>query len=156
MHITIAAISNRLPEWISFGLTDYTKRFQSDINLNIKEISPARRTKNNSTDRILQEEAAKIRSIITRDHYVIALDEKGARQTTARLSEQLQDWKRENNNILFIIGGPDGLEKTLKHDANELWSLSDFTLPHTMTRLLLVEQLYRASCILRNHPYHRE
>jgi len=156
MHITIAAISNRLPEWISTGLADYSKRFPPDINLNIKEISPARRTKNSNTDRILQEEATKIRSIITRDHHVIALDEKGTRRTTARLSEQLQDWKLESKNTLFIIGGPDGLDESLKQDAREMWSLSDFTLPHTMTRLLLVEQLYRASCILSNHPYHRE
>ena len=156
MHVTITAISNRLPKWISTGLKDYIKRFPPDINLNINEISPARRTKNNSTDRILQGEAAKIRSIITRDHHVIALDEKGTRRTTVRLSQQLQDWKHESKNILFIIGGPDGLDESLKQDDLEMWSLSDFTLPHAITRLLLVEQLYRASCILRNHPYHRE
>jgi 23S rRNA (pseudouridine1915-N3)-methyltransferase len=55
-----------------------------------------------------------------------------------------------------MIGGPDGLDPSLKATADETIKLSDLTLPHAMVRVLLIEQLYRAWSLLTNHPYHRE
>ena len=58
--------------------------------------------------------------------------------------------------VTFIIGGADGLDKKIIENSNWAWSLSDLTLPHNLVKIILVEQLYRASTILSNHPYHRE
>jgi 23S rRNA (pseudouridine1915-N3)-methyltransferase len=58
--------------------------------------------------------------------------------------------------VTFIIGGADGLDKKIIEDSNLVWSLSKLTLPHNLVKIILVEQLYRASTILNNHPYHRE
>jgi len=55
-----------------------------------------------------------------------------------------------------LIGGADGLDASLKENAQAMWRLSSLTLPHAMARVLLVEQLYRAWTILQGHPYHRE
>jgi len=55
--------------------------------------------------------------------------------------------------LTFVIGGYGGLSKDLKARAELKWSLSPLTFTHEMTRLLVVEQLYRAMCILNNHPY---
>jgi rRNA large subunit m3Psi methyltransferase RlmH len=58
--------------------------------------------------------------------------------------------------ITFLIGGADGLDPSLKENAQAMWRLSSLTLPHAMARVVLVEQLYRAWTILQGHPYHRE
>ncbi|MEJ2655142.1 MAG: 23S rRNA (pseudouridine(1915)-N(3))-methyltransferase RlmH [Acidihalobacter sp.] len=54
------------------------------------------------------------------------------------------------------IGGPEGLTDKARAQAEWLWSLSPLTFPHPLVRVLVAEQLYRASSIIRNHPYHRE
>jgi 23S rRNA (pseudouridine1915-N3)-methyltransferase len=59
-------------------------------------------------------------------------------------------------NVTFIIGGADGLDKKIIEKSNWVWSLSELTLPHNLVKVILVEQIYRASTILNNHPYHRE
>jgi 23S rRNA (pseudouridine1915-N3)-methyltransferase len=57
--------------------------------------------------------------------------------------------------VALIIGGPDGLDASLKAGADETLRLSDLTLPHAFARVLLAEALYRAWSLLNNHPYHR-
>ena len=57
---------------------------------------------------------------------------------------------------MFLIGGADGLDPSLKTSQSNVWKLSSLTLPHAFARLLLIEQLYRAWTILQGHPYHRE
>jgi len=85
----------------------------------------------------------------------ILLDEHGHGLTTAMLAQQLQGWRGQARNVAFLIGGPDGLDDSLKRDAHARMRLSSLTLPHPMVRVLLAEQLYRAWSILAGHPYHR-
>ena len=101
-------------------------------------------------------EAIKIAASIPKGSRVIALDERGKDQTTQNLATQLASWRQEGVDITFLIGGADGLDLSLKANAQALWRLSSLTLPHAMARVLLVEQLYRAWTILQGHPYHRE
>ncbi|MCK5498788.1 MAG: 23S rRNA (pseudouridine(1915)-N(3))-methyltransferase RlmH, partial [Gammaproteobacteria bacterium] len=56
----------------------------------------------------------------------------------------------------IVIGGADGVDPAIKKQADEKWSLSSFTLPHALVRVVVAEQLYRAWSILKGHPYHRE
>ena len=83
------------------------------------------------------------------------LTERGKDLTTVALAESLTGWQQEGGDIAFVIGGADGLDPALKAKARMLIRLSSLTLPHGMVRVLLAEQLYRASAILNNHPYHR-
>jgi len=63
---------------------------------------------------------------------------------------------QDGGDTAFVIGSADGVDAALKQQADELIRLSRLTLPHALARLLLCEQLYRASSVIRNHPYHRE
>ena len=63
---------------------------------------------------------------------------------------------RDSGDTAFIIGGADGIDETLKRQADDTIRLSSLTLPHAMARLVLCEQLYRAASVIKNHPYHRE
>jgi 23S rRNA (pseudouridine1915-N3)-methyltransferase len=67
----------------------------------------------------------------------------------------LQDWRAAGHDVVFLVGGPDGLDTALKRGSHKLVRLSSLTLPHPMVRVVLAEQLYRAWAIMTNHPYHR-
>ncbi len=75
--------------------------------------------------------------------------------STTRLAEKLESWMQYGKDICFLIGGADGLNKELKNEADIVMSLSMMTLPHTLVRVVLAEQIYRAISIIRKHPYHR-
>jgi 23S rRNA (pseudouridine1915-N3)-methyltransferase len=63
---------------------------------------------------------------------------------------------QQGEDLAFLIGGPDGLAPEVLARSNYTLALSRLTLPHALARVLLTEQLYRAHCILANHPYHRD
>lgn len=156
IRITIVAVGKRMPEWIQTGFNEYKKRLSHEVCLELVEITPARRSKSSTVERHRQEEAQAILSALPEHDRIIALDETGKSQTTMKLSARLQDWIEQGENISLIIGGADGLHESIITTSSERWSLSDFTLPHALVRVILAEQLYRAWSILKNHPYHRE
>ena len=86
----------------------------------------------------------------------VALDERGARRTTAELSQRLDVWLMHGHDVALLIGGPDGLDSALLATASETLRLSDLTLPHALARAVLAEALYRAWTWRAGHPYHRE
>ena len=85
----------------------------------------------------------------------VALDERGETMTTAQLAGRLEEWMTRGRDICFLIGGADGLDNEIRGSADLVFSLSRLTLPHALVRVVLAEQLYRATSIIRGHPYHR-
>ena len=136
-----------MPDWVSTACHEYSKRMPPDCTIELKEIKP---------DASPAKEAVKIRAAIPKNAWVIALDEHGKDMNTKELANQLTYWRDTGKDIVFLIGGADGLDTTLKSNDIPLWRLSSLTLPHAFARLLLIEQLYRAWTILQGHPYHRE
>jgi 23S rRNA (pseudouridine1915-N3)-methyltransferase len=91
----------------------------------------------------------RLRSALPKNSRIIALDERGEALTTERFASLL------NTETVFVIGGPDGLDESVKKDAALLLRLSSLTLPHALAQVVLLEQIYRAATILTGHPYHR-
>ena len=87
----------------------------------------------------------------------IVLDERGATHSSMELAHKLEGWrdggKREAR---FLIGAADGHDDEARQDADLLLSFGKATWPHLLARAMLAEQLFRATSILANHPYHRE
>ena len=87
----------------------------------------------------------------------IALDEKGRALSSTELAKRLEEWrdggKREAR---FLIGAADGHGEEQRKSADLLLSFGEATWPHLLVRAMLAEQLFRATSILANHPYHRE
>jgi 23S rRNA (pseudouridine1915-N3)-methyltransferase len=87
----------------------------------------------------------------------IVLDERGQVLTSVELAKKLEAWrdggKREAR---FLIGAADGHEEAQRRSADLLLSFGPATWPHLLVRAMLAEQLFRATSILANHPYHRE
>ena len=88
--------------------------------------------------------------------WVCALDPAGKAVNTRDFAELLRGQLYESTRTpVFVVGGPDGLSYAVRERAERLVSLSAFTLPHDMARLVLAEQVYRALTIIHGHPYDR-
>ena len=156
MKLYVIAVGNKMPDWITSGFNEYTKRMPREAAISLVEIKPEPRNSGKTAAQIMEAEAQRIRAALPAGAMCIALDERGATPTTKQLSQQMQDWMLEGRDVAFVIGGADGLHESVKQQAQQLMALSAFTLPHGMVRVLLAEQLYRAHSLLHNHPYHRE
>jgi 23S rRNA (pseudouridine1915-N3)-methyltransferase len=104
----------------------------------------------------MSDEAKALLSALPPDAYTVALDERGKSMTSPEFAELLKKQRESGKaQMIFLIGGADGLSETVRRRADLLLSFGAMTLPHQMIRVLLLEQLYRAATILQGHPYHR-
>jgi 23S rRNA (pseudouridine1915-N3)-methyltransferase len=88
---------------------------------------------------------------------LVALDERGKILGSRDFAARLKGWEEQGApEILFLLGGADGLAPELRDQANFVLSLGQMTWPHLLARAMLVEQIYRAQQILAGHPYHRD
>lgn len=145
-----------MPAWVDESFHEYAKRMPRDMKIELVEIRPESRTSGKSTVQLLEAEAGRIARALPRGASRVVLDERGREFTTAELARWLAARREDGGDIAFVIGGADGLASEVKDNARPLMRLSAMTLPHGLARVLLAEQLYRASSILNRHPYHRE
>jgi 23S rRNA (pseudouridine1915-N3)-methyltransferase len=87
-------------------------------------------------------------------HKLILLDARGRQFSSEELAKFLERAQVNATPLLFAIGGSDGFSEEARRHAGFTLSLGKMTLPHELARVILVEQLYRAFTILKNHPYH--
>ena len=92
-----------------------------------------------------------------RETVTILLDEKGEQLTSAELAQRLGAWRDSGRReARFLIGAADGFADQDRQKADLLLAFGKATWPHLLARAMLAEQLWRATSILANHPYHRE
>lgn len=155
MKLTIVAVGQKVPDWAQTAYNDYSKRFPPELKVELKAVKTEPRA-SKTLETLLVAERARIENSIPRGTRIVVLDERGTALTTVALAEKLKVWQMSGDDVVIVIGGPDGLDAAFKQSAHERLRLSDLTLPHAMVRVLLIEQLYRAWSITINHPYHRE
>ena len=156
MKLIVVAVGTRMPRWVNEPFDEYAKRMPRGLRIELVEVRPEPRSGGKSTAQLLQAEAGRIERAVPRGSLRAALDERGREFSTAELARWLDARRLEGRNTAFLIGGADGLAPAAKSGAELVLRLSAMTLPHGLARVLLAEQLYRASSILHNHPYHRE
>lgn len=87
----------------------------------------------------------------------VVLDERGKALSSMELAKKLESWRDTGRReVRFLIGAADGHNEALRDGADLLLSFGPATWPHMLARAMLAEQLFRATSILANHPYHRE
>ncbi len=155
MKINLVVIGKKMPDWIQAGIYHYQKQLPTQLNFSLIALE-AQKRKGKNIAQIKELEGELILKVVKDSHLVIAFDEHGKQNTTKDIAQNLSNWQQSGDTISLIIGGADGLSDAVKSHANLLWGLSNLTLPHSMARLLAVEQIYRAHSLLTNHPYHRE
>lgn len=156
MKLVVAAVGHRMPTWVDDGFAEYAKRMPREAPLELLAVKAEPRNSGKPVEALMAAEAERLRAALPDQCRRVVLDEHGEDITTDKLAKRLAAWAREGDNVAFVIGGPDGLDPGFKRSAHETLRLSSLTLPHGMVRVILAEALYRASSLLRGHPYHRE
>lgn len=156
MKLHLIAVGHRMPGWISAGYDEYARRLPPELPLVLAEIKPGHRAAGEDGARARQVEAGRILAALPAGCVPVVLDEGGVQADTHELAAWLRTWMAEGVSPAFVIGGADGLDASVKARAGKLLGLSKLTLPHALVRVVLAEQLYRAVCIIRGHPYHRD
>jgi len=155
MQLLVAAVGQRMPNWVTEAWTEYAHRMPASVGLSLREISMAKRSKNADTKRLTALESKALYAAMPTRARVIALDVQGQAWSTEKLAVQLEQWMADGRDVGFMIGGPEGIDSDIMQKADDRWSLGPLTLPHPLVRVVLAEQLYRAWTITQNHPYHR-
>lgn len=156
MRLLIAAVGQRQPAWADAAYEDFAKRFPPEMRLALKAVKAEPRGGGKTAAQLMAAEAPRLEAAAPKGARRVLLDERGTRLTTVQLAERMNAWRGEGRDVVFFIGGPDGLDPALKATADETLRLSDLTLPHAFVRVLLAEALYRAWSLAIGHPYHRE
>lgn len=120
------------------------------------EVSEIREPGGDDPEMVMRREGARLSAAIENDDLVVILDEKGAPMSSTELAGFIQRQQTSGTKrIALIIGGFAGIDEQLKGRADQLLSLSRFTLTHELARVVLTEQVYRAFTILAGFPYHK-
>ncbi|MCI5145372.1 MAG: 23S rRNA (pseudouridine(1915)-N(3))-methyltransferase RlmH, partial [Candidatus Electrothrix sp. AR3] len=113
-------------------------------------------SKNDAEQVIMAREAEQLLAHAAASSLKVALDPTGTEHTSEALAKLLVGWEdRGVQQVCFLIGGHLGLDKQVRQQADQIWSLSQLTFTHEMTRFILLEQLYRACSIKAGHNYHK-
>ncbi len=155
MHIRLLAVGDRQSAWVESAFSDYAGRLPRQWQFRLHTIATAQRKKGVIGDVAKASEGEKILARVKPAEFVVVLDEKGREFSSRELATKLGDWQSIGQDLVFVIGGPDGVSKACLRRANLQWSLSKLTLPHGLARVLFVEQIYRAWSLTTGHPYHR-
>ena len=156
MRIHLLAIGTKMPDWVEQGFQEYRKRLPSDMRLELEAIPLPKRSRGDTAALVRAEgEAMEKRLEKYPGAHRVALEVTGRALDTPQLSEKLGTLKDLGQDLVILVGGPDGLCPRVSAAAHERWSLSALTLPHPLVRVLLAEQLYRGWTLLTGHPYHR-
>jgi len=155
MNLRVVALGHRMPDWVAAGWVDYARRMPREFALELIELKPELRTRGKPVAQLLAAEAVRI-AAACKGALVVALDEHGRSWTTRVLADRLARWRDDARSVAFVVGSADGLADAVKEGAAEVVSLSALTLPHSLVRVVVAEQLYRAASLLAGHPYHRE
>ena len=134
---------------------EYLKRLQAFAKVKVMELREESFDEKDIVEKIKNKEAEKIIASLSKDSFVIVMDENGKKFSSVQFSKQLNNlMENKIGNITFVIGGPLGLDKKILDLANLKFSLSDLTFTHQMARVFLLEQIYRAFMIMGGRKYH--
>lgn len=155
LTIKIIVVDRTRSPFLKKGETFYLDRIRKYARTQWVEVKPAIIKKSTPAAAVLSAEGASITKKINPGDYVIALDRSGHAYNSRKLAARIERLSQDNSRLAFFIGGPLGLSKTVLEKADEVLSLSRLTLTHEMTRLILLEQLYRSFTIIHNEKYHK-
>ena len=155
MHLCLIAVGERAPAWVTQGFEEYARRLRRPWTLKLKEIPAERRSRNADTAGLVRAEGERLLAAVPNGWRVVALDPTGHQCDTETLARHLARWTDDAQNAALLIGGPDGLSADVLNKVDEVWALSALTLAHSVVRVVVAEQVYRAFSIVHGLPYHR-
>ena len=157
--IKIIAVGKIKEKFVKAQIAEYEKRLRPFTKLEIIEVNDEIAPQANSEAQnalVKEKEGERLLAKIKDQEYVILLDLWGEMINSETLADKIETLQTyQSSNITFVIAGSLGPGKKVIDRANWRWKLSDLTFTHQMTRVLVLEQLYRAYMILHHNPYHK-
>lgn len=158
MRFYIVCIGKLKDAYLREGVAEFVKRMRPYGGITITELNESKiGDKPSDVDRkqVVAEEGDRLLKAVPKNAYTVLLDVYGKTMSSEELAKTVSKLEVDGvSDMAFIIGGAFGVSDTLRQTANYKLSFSPMTFTHQMVRLLLVEQIYRASKINRNEPYH--
>ncbi len=158
MHIQIIQIGKTKNSFVREAEKEYLQRLESFGKVEVTTVREAHineSANNQLRSKAIEAEGKDILEALPKQSFLIVLDERGKSMDSLEFAQRLKQIRDyEGGKITIVIGGAFGLSDHVKSRANLLLSFSNFTFTHEMIRMLLLEQLFRASTILANKTYH--
>lgn len=158
MNFTIIAVGKLKEKYLEDACREYQKRL-SQFKPEIIELTPERLSDNPSENEIknaLEKEGRRILEKIPKGSRIYVMCIEGKQRTSEEFSREIDMAKLSGfSSITFIIGGSFGLSDEVKRAGNEKLSMSKMTFPHQVARVMLLEQIYRATQISLGTRYHK-
>ncbi|MCK9574458.1 MAG: 23S rRNA (pseudouridine(1915)-N(3))-methyltransferase RlmH [Clostridia bacterium] len=152
INLNIVCVGNLKDKFYINAQEEYVKRLSKFCTLNIVELVEC--TKTADINVVLKTEAEEVNKHLK--GYVVVLDISGKSFTSVEWAKKIESVCVQGSScITLVIGGSYGLDDSIKQRANLKLSFSTFTFPHRLMRIILLEQMYRAFCILNNITYHK-
>lgn len=156
LRIRLIVVDRTRAPFLKEGESFYLGRLRKYVRVEWIEVKPARIKRNRPPEDVMDQEGEAIAQRLTQGDYLVALDPRGDQYDSEEmaswlnlLSSNTQGW------VCFVIGGPLGLSRKILDRAHKTLSLSRLTLTHEMSRLFLLEQIYRSITIMKGQKYHK-
>ena len=154
LHVTILMVGKTREAFIQEGVAFYEKRLQPFLHLTLKSVREEKESAGLTAGAVKLREGQRLKAQIPPRAYVIALTPQGRQFSSEEFAAWITQRELDARPLAFLIGGHLGLDEPTLTTASERLALSRLTLTHELSRLVLLEQLYRAMTIKTGHPYH--
>ncbi|AQL55441.1 23S rRNA (pseudouridine(1915)-N(3))-methyltransferase RlmH [Abyssicoccus albus] len=159
MNITILTVGKIKEKFFRQAIDEYAKRLSGYAKVEQIEVKDEKEPNNASPkdlELIKEKEGQAILAKIKQQQYVITLEVNGEALTSVGLSQKIEMlMNRGSSDIVFVIGGSNGLGQAVKQRSNYELSFSNMTYPHQLMKVILLEQIYRAFKIMKGESYHK-
>jgi 23S rRNA (pseudouridine1915-N3)-methyltransferase len=155
MKIEFWSVGKPHESFVKEGIELFTKRISNYFTIDWNIIPMPKNAGIMEPAILKMKEGEAIMTQISKDDFLILLDERGKTFTSEAFAKFIETRTVESTKkLIFLIGGAYGVSDAIMQRANFKWSLSQLVFPHQLVRLILAEQIYRACSILRNEKYH--
>jgi 23S rRNA (pseudouridine1915-N3)-methyltransferase len=156
VKITLIVVGKTKEDWIKEGIKHYQKLFKKYVDLEIVEVKEERITKSKDEKSILDSEGERIAKYLEKNALHIALDLKGKEFSSGGFANLLKEnLNHGHNHFIFILGGVLGVSEKILEVCPVKLMLSQMTFTHEISRIIILEQIYRAFSILAGSKYHK-
>jgi len=157
MKIQFWSVGKAHEPYVKAGVEEFTARIARYFRVEWILIGAPKNAAALGGQDLVRKEGEQILNLLSKDDYLIALEETGTMFTSEGLAGLMQSRANDSTRqLVFLIGGAYGLDDAVLKRAGTKWSLSSLVFPHQLVRLILAEQVYRACTILKNEKYHHK
>jgi len=155
LRLELLFLGKTKEKYLATGIDDYAKRLSRYLKVEIKTLKEGKAKKGVPENLLIEKESEKLMQN-SQGSYLVCLDRTGKQMDSLELAKQMERWEMQGiKKISFVIGGHLGLSSAILCKADLVLSFSPMTFTHEMSRLLLLEQLYRACTIKAGEKYHK-